>query len=438
VAFLCLLIMSLIYYSRFVILALAPLADDVCIMRLVIALELGTTLASDFIMDWGRHAGLLRFPCHELALTCTDVWFFFGFVRAALSRRPMPMQRRMWFTLHLWMWMNIVVDVCTATCLSFVCRSFSHNFCWVPGELMLTSIIAWPGLRQHFHMQINTSFENTGEKRAAAGVAGLLGSCSVEDVIAQAASRFRSVRLTDLSFEDLKDNRPNPALFVKTTPAMLHCCDAFVSHSWHDDAQAKWAAIQRWRRAFVAAHSREPKVWVDKCCIDQSSVETDLPCLPIFLSGCHRMVVFCGPTYLSRLWCIMEIFTFVHIGRGVNKIDFELVERAGHEDEDMRSVERCFEEFDAEQCECFLAEDKERMLSIIHAAFGAMAGFNRAVRDIFRRSRIEEALLRGRSNSASASICSADTDASSSSGGEEDSSSGGEGTGNVVGPFSGR
>lgn len=45
-----------------------------------------------------------------------------------------------------------------------------------------------------------------------------------------------------------------------------------------------------------------PEVWIDKCCIDQRNIEKDLRCLPVFLSGCRRLVVFCGPTYLSRLW----------------------------------------------------------------------------------------------------------------------------------------
>merc|ERR1719188_2347928 len=94
----------------------------------------------------------------------------------------------------------------------------------------------------------------------------------------------------------------------------LHRCDAFVSHSWSDNAEEKWAAMQRWRDGFLSLESREPTIWFDKCCIDQRNIETDLRCLPIFLSGCRRLVVFCGPTYLSRLWCIMELFTFVHMG----------------------------------------------------------------------------------------------------------------------------
>eukprot|EP00913_Durusdinium_trenchii_P002076 g1918.t1 len=66
---------------------------------------------------------------------------------------------------------------------------------------------------------------------------------------------------------------------------------------------------------------RAPHIWLDKCCIDQNDIEADLRCLPIFLSGCAELVVFCGPTYLSRLWCVMELFTFVHIGGNVSEIN---------------------------------------------------------------------------------------------------------------------
>merc|ERR1712228_655230 len=106
-----------------------------------------------------------------------------------------------------------------------------------------------------------------------------------------------------------------------------------------------------------------------KCCIDQNNIQWDLRCLPIFLSGCKRMVVFCGPTYLSRLWCIVELFTFVHMGHSTDKIDFVLVQREGSEQEDAETIVQCFEDFDAEECCCTLESDKERIFSIIHAAF---------------------------------------------------------------------
>merc|ERR1712226_1189911 len=85
----------------------------------------------------------------------------------------------------------------------------------------------------------------------------------------------------------------------------------------------------------------------------------------------------------SRLWCTIELFTYVHMGRSVDQVDFVIVQRDGREVEDMHSVVAGFEFFEAEQCTCFVAEDKERMLTIIHAAFGNITSFNLAVRNIF-------------------------------------------------------
>ena len=35
-----------------------------------------------------------------------------------------------------------------------------------------------------------------------------------------------------------------------------------------------------------------------------------LPSLPVYLAGCNTLLVLLGPTYLSRLWCVVELFTF--------------------------------------------------------------------------------------------------------------------------------
>lgn len=32
-------------------------------------------------------------------------------------------------------------------------------------------------------------------------------------------------------------------------------------------------ALQQWRAAFKAQHQREPRLWIDKYCIDQTDIE---------------------------------------------------------------------------------------------------------------------------------------------------------------------
>jgi len=373
---------------------LAPLADDVRMLRLAMLIELATVGSSSWVCVLGDFRRFFNFPYYNLLLCCSDVCIAVGFLGAMCCRKAPVAHRRMWFTLHLWLCLQASTDTYASIIMTLRCRRLSEQFGWLPGELAVIFFISRPRLRERCQHFMNKTFERKSEKRAAAGVAGLMGGCSAQEVISQASLRFRSVQLADLCYTDLEDNTPNPELFVKTAPEDLNRCDAFISHSWHDDAHAKWQALQRWRGTFVAKHGREPKVWFDKCCIDQNNIDHDLRCLPIFLSGCKRMVVFCGPSYLSRLWCIMELFTFVHIGRGLGKIDFELVQRPGFEEEDLRAVERGFEDFDAERCRCFHEEDKERMRTIIKAAFGATAGFNKVVREIFNAFRMEDVVMR--------------------------------------------
>merc|ERR1711971_1031298 len=148
-------------------------------------------------------------------------------------------------------------------------------------------------------------------------------------------------------------------------------------------AKAKWLALQAWRNKFIAREGREPKIWFDKCCIDQTNIGADLRCLPIFLSGCQSMVVLCGPSYLSRLWCVVELFTFVHMRRGCGRLEFVPVLRDGHSQEDQDSIDSAFKRFDARECTCSVPSDKLRMLGIIRAAFGDLGNFNKAVRAIF-------------------------------------------------------
>jgi len=44
---------------------------------------------------------------------------------------------------------------------------------------------------------------------------------------------------------------------------------------------------------------------------DQQDIDASLACLPVFLAGCKALLVLAGPTYASRLWCVMEIFVYI-------------------------------------------------------------------------------------------------------------------------------
>ena len=65
----------------------------------------------------------------------------------------------------------------------------------------------------------------------------------------------------------------------------------------------------------------------DKACIDQSNIQQSLACLPVFLAGCQTLLVVAGPTYCSRLWCVMELFTFARSERLLHTYSNLLLDR---------------------------------------------------------------------------------------------------------------
>ena len=64
-----------------------------------------------------------------------------------------------------------------------------------------------------------------------------------------------------LNFNHIKDKTPNAALNALAQKAHLGHVSAFVSHSWHDSAESKWAALQKWRIEYKLRTGKEPTFW---------------------------------------------------------------------------------------------------------------------------------------------------------------------------------
>ena len=165
----------------------------------------------------------------------------------------------------------------------------------------------------------------------------------------------------------------------------------------------------------------------DKACIDQSDIQQSLACLPVFLAGCQTLLVVAGPTYCSRLWCVMELFTFARserlphisnrasarpratfrrsnrfltrarlllgagacvftVGGDQRRVEIHLIARP---DDDQTEARRLltvqFATFDAGKAQCFLASDREHLLAVIEAGFGDFYDFNRVARSLLVR-----------------------------------------------------
>ena len=165
--------------------------------------------------------------------------------------------------------------------------------------------------------------------------------------------------------------------------------DAFMSHSWSDDGVSKYAALCEWAAEFHAATSRQPQLWLDKACIPQTSIDASLAVLPIFLSGCVELLVIAGPSYPTRLWCIMELFTFLWMGGSLSRITVKPIGTGMHRSEGELRREQTeltrslLHEFDVANATCFKQEERQRLLGVIEAAFGDFAAFNRLAQETF-------------------------------------------------------
>jgi hypothetical protein len=175
-------------------------------------------------------------------------------------------------------------------------------------------------------------------------------------------------------------------------------CDFFVSHSWSDDARQKYAQMMAVTLLFQQRHGREPTFWLDKVCIDQSNIARTLRCLPVLVQSCSKLLILCGESYVSRLWCVLELY--IHFAMsGVAQAskrtvitdcrvasnrsstdpqDDAIAGLGGGENSD--SAAAALHTFDVKDAHCFSAEDEARLRSVIESE-GA-ATFNAAIREV--------------------------------------------------------
>ena len=277
---------------------------------------------------------------------------------------------------------------------------------WV-GSICLT--LTWLGvgalcLHPGTRIKVHAALSARGEQVAtAAAIAAMMGGNSSSFVQSEGRKKFKCVTLDKVSEAEMAASTPDPALADRAEPAHLGDVDAFISHSWSDPVRSKWVALQAWRNEFKAKHQREPRVWIDKFCIDQKDIDANLMCLPVFLSGCKTILLMVGTTYLSRLWCILEIFVFFEMGADVDRVELKLISEksgalggggegnsANQNDADFVHAERralvnLFGSFNANQARCFDMVQRERLLAIVEAGFGGVDLFNQALRNILSR-----------------------------------------------------
>jgi hypothetical protein len=203
----------------------------------------------------------------------------------------------------------------------------------------------------------------------------------------------RCIPFTKLKSDDFVSKRETGvenALFKQTEEAKLGAVHVFASHSWSDDGKAKYQVLQRWCEKEKNATGEEVTVWLDKAYIDQTNITESLICLPVFLAGCQKLLIVAGRTHAERLWCIIEVFTFLTMGGDASRIEVVAI------DMDKSDAKAQFESVDISQCECYDQRDKEKLLGLVEAAFGNYDKFNRVLRTVFNE-RACGSLVKGQS-----------------------------------------
>jgi hypothetical protein len=403
--------------SVFALIALsaAPLQDDARLTRVVIGVHICVTATQIyFLIDgfWDEADGLLAdeakvmfgMSLDTLAWVLVDSLFISFLLLAMVGREAADIQLGLWRSLQAFFVMSVALN------LILHLHHLSECSCcllYVLPDTVGLAVSLWPGFRGRVHNKLAQIYDRHSAKAAAASIAGLMGDCTINEVMGQAAARFRMIRADKILKEDLEKKDPDPLLYQRSQPARLGSCDAFVSHSWSDDAEGKWKAFEQWRDEFFSKNRRQPTVWLDKCCIDQTNIETDLRCLPIFLGGCNELVVLCGATYFTRLWCIVELFTHNHLqGIGSTNLTVVPVLSRGRTRRDLDIVTKAVSNFDVKQSECSSPKDRGRIMEIILASFSSHASFNQVVREVLHSSNFKQSLSCERSRAVTEAVLS--------------------------------
>ena len=158
---------------------------------------------------------------------------------------------------------------------------------------IIGGLAMWPSFRTRVHSAL---MAHGGQISSAAGVAAMIGDHPIEKIKATTQRCFYGVNFSLVTLKHIEENTPNPELFALANRARFDEVDWFVSHSWRDNPPAKFRALQQARNKFCHEHKREPVVWIDKFCLDQTAIEANLMCLPVFLAACKELVIVCGPT----------------------------------------------------------------------------------------------------------------------------------------------
>jgi len=255
--------------------------------------------------------------------------------------------------------------------------------CLIVGPLMMS-----PWFRGYVWLNLATCFASDNKFAEASFLASMISGANPTEVMENTTREFRYVKMADVQDVHVVARTNDDELRSKTCHAKMDEVDAFFSHSWRD-RENKWDVWQIWRQQFLSEHGEEPKVWLDKCCIDQDNTKLGLMCLPVYLASCRGMVISVGETFLSRLWCIIEMFVYMQIHSGDKDISKYLtMVPITTPTCSLEQILAGFNNFDVANADCKRIEEKHLLLSVIESSFGSLDNFNRTFMDLIEKANI--------------------------------------------------
>ena len=109
--------------------------------------------------------------------------------------------------------------------------------------------------------------------------------------------------------------------------------------------------------------------------------------LPVYLALTRTLLIVAGPTYHRRLWCIIEVFTFLRMGADLSRVQVEpmLAAACAADPEggsaastaaaELARIRTCFEGLRVQEAECY-SSDRAILWAAIETGFASLDAFN--------------------------------------------------------------
>lgn len=207
---------------------------------------------------------------------------------------------------------------------------------------------------------------------------------SWDELLVRARRDLRCVDASNVTLELFDSNSPCEEWADIARPTQeSESIDFFLSHSWHDSADDKFAALTRTSDSFAQRHGRVPTFWIDKACINQLNIIDGLRVLPVNIAACSRMLVMCGQTYPFRLWCVWEMLTLLALAsmdQAVERLQVVPLDPDGPDGGGLGTLQR----FNIAAARCYDPNEEARLRHIVRALGGDR--FNGRIRKLSKKA----------------------------------------------------